>query len=105
MNYKILLFEKNRAYLNARVQTKKLYQSPNPNLKLNPNCNPSSNPNINPNQNSKYTLQLTTNVNNLQNTSIWANKHPLLPSYSLKAELILHAGVQIGTSFEKTPKY
>ena len=87
------------------MQTKKLYQSPNPNLKLNPNCNPSSNPNINPNQNLKYTLQLTTNVNNLQNKSIWANKHPLLPSYSLKAEFILHAGVQIGTSFEKTPKY
>ena len=43
VNHKTISFEKYTAYLHAIVQTKKKrYSSPNPNLKLNPNCNPSS---------------------------------------------------------------
>ena len=53
------------------VQTKKLYPSPKPNLKLNPNSNPSSNPNFNLNSNSKSKLQQTTNDNNLKNKRVF----------------------------------
>ena len=41
------------------------------------------NPTVNPNLNLKSKPQLTTNDNNLKNTSIWGNEHPFLLSYSL----------------------
>ena len=44
---------KKQSLFERQGANKKLYPSPNPNLKLNPNCNPSSNPNVNPNPNLK----------------------------------------------------
>ena len=84
------------------MQTKKLY--PSPNLKLNPNCNLSSNPNDNPNPNSKYILQLTTNVNNLENKRVFEQMSTNFALLFFIRSAHLHARVQIGTSFEKIPK-
>ena len=57
----------------------KLYPSPNPYLKLNPNCNPNLNPN------SKSKLQQTTNDNNLKNKSVFEQ---MSTHFFLYAELI-----------------